>query len=178
MMERIMKAYGTQEESDEEADDDDEFDEEAEGELDEEFDEEIEEDANLQTSYSNERVESVSLPIVYSESNDEEKSTGLRAWFTPVQLPITLAAVWFVILVTIENFIPDARQLIPESISAFAFTLLPILFLVGLSGLLGILLKRSGESLDTTPLESASIVNILKIVIGWGGGIYFLITKL
>jgi hypothetical protein len=177
MMERIMKAYGIEEETDEQSDD--EFDEEDEGEFDEEFDQEInEEGTNPQTSYSNERVESVSLPVIYNEYDDEEKLTGLKAWFTPVQLPITLAVVWFVVLSMIGNFIPGARQLIPESISTFAFTILPILFLVGLSGLLGILLKQSSESLDATPLETTSIANILKIVIGLGGGIYFLITNL
>jgi hypothetical protein len=169
MMERIMKAYGVEEETDEESDD----------KFDEEFDEETDEEgANPQTSYNNERAESVSLPVMYNEYDDQEKVTGLKAWFTPVQLPITLAVVWFVILGTIENFIPDARQLIPESISAFTFTILPILFLVGLSGLLGILFKQPNEGLEATPVESKSTVNILKIVIGWGGGIYFLISNL
>jgi hypothetical protein len=176
MMEKIMKAYNVKEETEDTDEDDEEFeeeDEETEGEFAEEFEEE---NIDSPTTYDNKRTESTPQPVIYNE--DEEKATGLRRFFTAVNFPITLAVLWLIVLGTAENFIPNARQLIPKFVSPFAFTILPILFLVGLSGLVGILFKQSSENLESTLLESTSNVNILKLVIGWGGGIYFLIMNM
>ena len=168
MMEKIMKAYNVKEETNDTDDDEEEFEEENE--------EQTDEDTPI--FYGNaEIIESKPQFAIYN-INDEEENTGLKALFSPTQLPLTLSGLWFIITIIIYNFFPDIRQSIPKSISPANFTILPILFLVGLSGLLGILFKQPSESLETTPREKiAYILNIFKVLMGWGG-IYILIINL
>ena len=54
----------------------------------------------------------------------------------------------------------------------------PVFFLLGLSGLLGILFKSSRENIEITPKERMdSMLNILKILVGWGVGIYIFLKN-
>lgn len=177
VMEKIMKAYNVKEETDDTDDEDEEFEEEDEEEDEEEADEEVE---NSPIFYGNETgtIESKPQFAIYNFNDNEDENKGIKALFSPAQLPLVISGLWFIIAVIIYNFFPDIRQSIPKAISPLIFTVLPILFLVGLSGLLGILLKQPSENLETTPKEKmAYILNILKILAGWGAAIYVFIIN-
>lgn len=115
-------------------------------------------------------------PILYGE--ETEKVTGFKALFLPAQLPITLAEAWIVTAVIIQTFFPQIRDVISSFVSFSIFVMLPVFFLLGLSGLLGILFKSSRESIEITSKERMdSMLNILKILVGWGVGIYIFLKN-
>jgi hypothetical protein len=189
MMQRIMKAYNVKEEpsdSDEETSDEDELYEETESEFNEELDEEVVEEADeyteSPTSYGsrNEKVENNHQPVLYNGYDDsKEEKTGLRALISPVQLPITISIFWLFAILAIYKFIPEISRSFSKFISPSILVVLPVLFLFGLSGFLGILLKQPSESLETASREKASyILNVSKMFIGWGLSIYIFITNI
>jgi hypothetical protein len=188
VMAKIMKAYNVEEEevddTEEETDDSNdenvtEEDEEADDNDDENVTEEDEEQEELEEENDeeiDEEIENTIQPTLYEEHANQEKATGLKSYFTPVQLPITLAILWFFVPAIMKEAVPDINERIPKPFSMGTITFLPILFLVGLNGLLGILLKPMSDNLETTPEEKRSyILNILKILICWGIDIYVLL---
>jgi hypothetical protein len=154
VMKRRRKAYDAQGEADKET-----------GDYVEEFNEEVPKKSENRPQFA-----------IYDGT--DEKNTGLiRILFSPVQLPLTLSGLWLITIVIIYNFLPEIEQLIPRSIPSLAFTILPILLLIGLSGFLGVLLEQSNENLEVTFKEKIiSALNIFKILIGWGIGIYVFIN--
>jgi hypothetical protein len=194
MMAKIMKAYGIKEETEEESE---EVDENQEDETDEGVNEEANHRRYANSSFTNYvmkrrmkasdveeetkeeagEVEEVrekfeSKPQIAIYDGTEEENTGLiKALLSPVQLPLTLSGLWFITTVIIYNFLPEIEQLIPSSIPPLAFTVLPILILIGLSGFIGVLLEQFSENLEVTFKEKIiSALNIFKILIGWGVG--------
>ena len=114
--------------------------------------------------------------ILYGE--EAEKATGFKALFLPAKLPITLAEAWIVTAVIIQTFFPQIRDVISSFVSFSIFVMFPVFFLLGLSGLLGILFKSSRESIEITSKERMdSMLNILKILVGWGVGIYIFLKN-
>jgi hypothetical protein len=190
VMAKIMKAYNVEEEeeevddTEEETDDSNdenvtEEDEEADDNDDENVTEEDEEQEELEEENNeeiDEEIENTIQPTLYEEHASQEKVTGLKSYFTPVQLPITLAILWFFVPAIMKEAVPDINERIPKPFSMGTITFFPILFLVGLNGLLGILLKPMSDNLETTGEEKRSyILNILKILICWGIDIYVLL---
>jgi hypothetical protein len=202
-MAKIMKAYGVKEETEEESDE--EVDENQEDEADEGVNEEAKHRRYANGSFTNyvmkrrmkaygvkeetkeeaeeveevrEKFENKSQIAIYDGT--EEENTGLiKALFSPVQLPLTLSGLWFITIVIIHNFLPEIEQLIPSSIPSLAFTALPILLLIGLSGFIGVLLEQFNENLEVTFKEKIiSTLNIFKILIGWGMGAFVFIKLL
>jgi hypothetical protein len=205
VMKKIMKAYGIKEETEEESDE--EVDEDQGDETDEGVNEETEHRRYANSSFTNyvmkrrikaysvkeesegsdeaEEVEEVrekfeNKPQIAICDGTEEENTGLiKALFSPVQLPLTLSGLWFIAIVIIYNFLPEIEQLIPSSIPSLAFTVLPILLLIGLSGFIGVLLEQFNENLEVTFKEKIiSALNIFKILIGWGVGAFVFIKLL
>jgi len=154
VMKRRMKAYDVEEETKEEAEDSDEA-----GEVEEVC----------------EKFENKPQIAIYDGT--EEENTGLiKALFSPVQLPLTLSGLWFITIVIIYNFLPEIEKLVPSSIPSLAFTVLPILLLIGLSGFIGVLLEQFNENLEVTfKGKIISALNIFKILIGWGVGAFVFI---
>jgi hypothetical protein len=203
IMAKIMKAYGVKEETEEESDE--EVDENQEDEADAGINEEAKHRRYANGGFTNyvmkrrmkaygvkeetkeeaEEVEEVrekfeNKPQIAIYDGTEEENTGLiKALFSPVQLPLTLSGLWFITTVIIYNFLPEIEQLIPSSIPSLAFTVLPILILIGLSGFIGILLEQFNENLEVTFKEKMiSVLNIFKILIGWGVGAFVFIKLL
>jgi len=180
-------AIDLEEESEESDDEVEESDEELELE-DEEYgseDESLEEDPEEEND--GEWEEQSMMPAFYARSDQIHSSydeyqhsepRGLRAWLTPTQLPITLAGVWFFTSAYIAGNYPEIIRTIAGGFPIWFFTILPIFFLIGLSGLIGILFRERDETLEISTQENAAyLLNLLKILIGWGAGVYALLVN-
>lgn len=142
----------------------------------EEYENEEKDDGTLIYTSKPEYGENRAQSILYGE--EEEKVTGFKALFLPAQLPITLAEAGIVTAVIIQTFFPQIREVISSFVSFSIFVMFPVFFLLGLSGLLGILFKSSRESIEITSKERMdSMLNILKILVGWGVGIYIFLKN-
>lgn len=180
----------SEDESDEELETDEIEDEEYENEdLPEEEDSELgesEEDESLEED--DELEEQDALPAFYGNRNqihssydeyESEEPQGFKAWTTPTRLPIILAIAWFFISGYISSNHSEIIKTVPHYSPVWFFTVLPILFLIGLSGLIGVLFRERDESLEISPKENAAyLINLLKIFTGWGIGVYAILVNL
>lgn len=150
-------------------------------------DEEISEDSEAKISEEDELEEQDSIPAFYRNryevhtdySNEDNQPKGFKAWVTPTQLPITLSILWFFISNSLLTNNPELKKLITKHFPLFFFTILPIFFLIGLSGLIGIMSRERDETLEISSKENAGyLINILKILIGWGVGVYAILINL
>lgn len=173
-------------ESDEELEIDDiesEEDEDLSDEEDSELDE-SEEDESLEEDDESEEQDSLaafhgSRNQVHSSYNEDEEPQGFKSWITPVRLPITLAIAWFFIAGYISSNHSEIIKTVSSYFPAWFFTILPILFLIGLSGLIGVLFRERDDSLEISSEENAAyLINLLKIFTGWGIGIYAILVNI
>jgi hypothetical protein len=150
-------------------------DESLEEDIEEENDEEALEEQNM-------------LPAFYARSNqihssydeyERNESRGLKAWLIPTQLPITLGVLWFFLSLYFLNKYPGLPGGIEKYFPASLLIVLPSLFLLGLSGLIGILFREQDETLEvSTEANSAYLFNFLKMLVGWGVGLYAILVNL
>jgi hypothetical protein len=161
-----------------------ELEDEEYGSEDESLEEDIEEEENDEEALEEQNM----MPAFYARSNqihssydeyENNEPRGLKAWLTPTQLPITLAGVWFFISTYISGNYPEIIGTIPYYLPVWFFTLLPIFFLIGLSGFIGLLFRESNETLEMSVAENATyMINLLKLFIGWGVGLYAILVNL
>lgn len=119
---------------------------------------------------------------IHSSSYDQyegDKPRGTQPWLTPTQFPMALAFLWFFI----SQLTLDNSSELTKSISAyfppFLFVIVPICFLIGLSGLIGLLFGKQNEDLEMSSKENAVyLINLLKLFAGWGVGIYVILVNL
>ncbi len=114
-----------------------------------------------------------------AELDESNKTEEKKTLFSPEQLPFTIANLWLLTVAILDSFFPKIRQTISKFISPPLFTILPLFLLLGLNGFLGNFLRQPNESLETTSKEkTVYIMNVIKMIIGWGASIYILITFL
>ncbi|MBL8077172.1 MAG: hypothetical protein JNM55_04355 [Anaerolineales bacterium] len=145
---------------------------------------ESEEDKSLEEDDESEEQDSLaafhgSRNQIHSSYNEDEEPQGFKAWITPVRLPITLAIAWFFISGYISSNHSEIIKTVSSYFPAWFFTILPILFLIGLSGLIGVLFRERDDSLEISSEENAAyLINLLKIFTGWGIGIYAILVNI
>jgi hypothetical protein len=154
-------------------------------------DESLEEDSELdetEEESDEELDEQSTMPAFHTHRNqihssydeyDNNEPRGLKAWLTPTQLPITLAGIWFFTSTYISGNYPEITGTIPDYLPVWFFTILPIFFLIGLSGFIGLLFRESSETLEVSVAENATyMINLLKLFTGWGIGLYAILVNL
>jgi hypothetical protein len=162
--------YGSEDESLEE---EPEFDQ-TEEDLEEDNDDELEEQSALPAFYAR----SNQIHSSYDEYERNEPR-GLKAWLMPTQLPITLAVLWLFLSLYFLNKYPELPDGIEKYFPASLLIVLPSLFLLGLSGLIGILFREQDETLEvSTEANSVYLFNFLKMFVGWGVGLYAILVNL
>jgi hypothetical protein len=114
----------------------------------------------------------------YDRYESNEPQDG-KTWMKPTPLLMILAGIWFFISQYISDSYPVATRSITGYFPFWFFTFLPILFLTGLSGLIGILFRERDETLEMSSKEHAAhLFNLLKIFTGWGIGLYAILVNL
>jgi Ni/Co efflux regulator RcnB len=114
----------------------------------------------------------------YDRYESNEPHDG-KTWMKPASLLMILAGIWFFISQYITDSYPAATRSITGNFPTWFFTFLPILFLTGLSGLIGILFRDRDETLEMSAKENAAyLFNLLKIFTGWGVGLYAILVNL
>jgi hypothetical protein len=107
----------------------------------------------------------------------KELQLGWRRSVThPTNLPITLAALWFIVFTALIILFPTLldRYIENKSVRLLLFSL-PFLFLIGLSGLLMILRKELIDQFGHRHHGFPVYFNgILGLLLGWGGCIAFI----
>ncbi len=146
-------------------------------EVDEEADieeDDLEEQQGLPAFYGNENQ----IHSSYDKYESNEPKEG-KAWIKPTPVLLTLAAIWFLISRYISGNYPEAARSITGHFPTWFFTFLPIFFLIGLSGLIGILFRERDETLEMSSKENAAqLFNLVKIFTGWGIGLYAILVNL
>jgi hypothetical protein len=110
------------------------------------------------------------------ESNEPQDD---KTWTKPTAVLMILAGIWFFISQYISDSDPEATKSMTGHFPSWFFTFLPILFLTGLSGLIGVLFRERDETLEMSAKENAAyLFNLLKVFTGWGVGLYAILINL
>ena len=150
-MERIYEAYNIQEEDESRIDDEELM----------EGDEETE----------------VTEPYLYPIIDSEHQTTN---WLlTPTGFPFALSILWLFISIVVLMSFDQAAELITVYFPVSFFIFIPILFLIGVSGFIGMKIRETIEISEMTVEEhGVYLINILKIITGWGIALYFCLINL
>jgi len=111
---------------------------------------------------------------IYSYSTIEDENQTTSWYLTPTGFPITLSILWFFIAVVAMLF-DQVKGFITPYIPISFFIFIPILFLIGLSGIFGVLFIGKDRKELSSEENAGYVLNIIKIVAAWGIGIYIVI---
>jgi hypothetical protein len=148
----------------------------------------VDEEALKESVEEDELEEQETIPALYESKNqmhssyDKYESNGLQessTWMKPAPLLMILAGVWFLISGYISGNYPEVTRSITGHFPSWFFNILPIFFLIGLSGLIDLLFRVRDETLEMSSKEHAEhLFNFVKIFAGWGIGFYAILVNL
>ncbi len=156
---------------------------------DDEFDViEVDEEALKESIEEDDLEEQQALPAFYKSANqihssyDKYESNEPRddeAWMKPTSLLMILSGIWFLLSGYISGSYPEVTKSITGNFPSWFFTVLPTFFLIGLSGLTGLLFRVGDETQEMSSKEHAAhLFNFVKIFAGWGIGLYAVLVNL